>query len=979
MDNITLLTFQSMAELLGWTILHSIWQITLIALVLRLLLSWTAKQDATIRYALSISALVVAIFWSVNTFLEVFNDIQATQNSTISVLAESTNTSAVIAIDRTVSPISYIKELGQEAAQLIAPIMPFLAIFWFIGVLFFASRILVGFFRLHHFSNNGTQLLPNSWSTRLLTLQQLFGIQRRIKIRLSHLVESPITYQFFRPIILLPVSLFTHLSDEQIEVLLLHELAHIKRQDYLVNLLQSCIEVLFFYHPLIWWMSKQVRLEREHCCDDRVMNLRHNPMLYAQTLTQIQGQHYSLKTKLAMSATGNTRDFSKRIYRLFEQKEPYATLRNSAAALLLLLFSGAMMAFYPMHSAPFINTDIPVIVKDTIPEKLNKDTDAAPQIWVADKEEVNKESEAAALQAKLVTLEKALQESVKTLKEEKNKERVQNEAKLEELQLKAGALKKELHLKTQELKQLTNNSPKVFRINANKNESLDLKMKDGLLTLKSLKGKKPIIYVDNKVYHKWKIDAEGTLIVDIPNAEVNSINVFKENKAIAMFGPEASDGVVYINTKANPHPDVLLKEKKMKLHLKSTDKKPLVVIDGKVSEQAVEDIDPDNIATINKFGPETAIKQYGEAGKDGVIEIYTKGNELKSSDNKTLTGKVAGNSFTFQSDDGEKKPLVVVDGKVSKQAVEDMDTDKIGTMSILKGEAALKKYGEQGENGVVEVYTKGNEPTEKAIKKIKLNGAVGTPKSVDKKELIGTIDKLNEGQPLFIVDGKKMPKKGTSSATMEDLDPNDIATISVFKGAEAFEKYGKEGANGVVEIITKANKTALKIREKELKAKEKEMKIKQQKLNKKEKELKVKQKEAKEKEKVLATKQKAAKVKQKEAKIKQKQLKAKEKELKVNKAVLAGKDIKSPAAGLSVFPNPTRQLTNIQLYLAEKGKVKVDILNINGQVVLQLVNDTLEKGEHQFQWNSDKQPAGSYFVHFNLDGAFMSKQVVVKQ
>ena len=70
MDNITLLTFQSMAELLGWTILHSIWQITLIALVLRLLLSWTAKQDATIRYALSISALVVAIFWSFNTFLD---------------------------------------------------------------------------------------------------------------------------------------------------------------------------------------------------------------------------------------------------------------------------------------------------------------------------------------------------------------------------------------------------------------------------------------------------------------------------------------------------------------------------------------------------------------------------------------------------------------------------------------------------------------------------------------------------------------------------------------------------------------------------------------------------------------------------------------------------------------------------------------------------------------------------------------------
>ena len=158
--------------------------------------------------------------------------------------------------------------------------MPFLAIFWLIGISFFASRILLGLFRLHHFSTQETISLPSTWDTRLLTLQRLSGVYRPITVRLSHLVESPITYRFFRPIVLLPISLFTHLSDEQIEVILLHELAHIKRQDYLVNLLQSCMEVLFFYHPLIWWISKQVRLEREHCCDDRGMNLRHNPMLY---------------------------------------------------------------------------------------------------------------------------------------------------------------------------------------------------------------------------------------------------------------------------------------------------------------------------------------------------------------------------------------------------------------------------------------------------------------------------------------------------------------------------------------------------------------------------------------------------------------------------------------------------------------------------------------------------------------------------
>lgn len=949
MDNTISIAFQAIAELLGWTIVHSIWQITIIALVLKLLLNWTSKSDATIRYALGISALLVATFWSTHTFSETLDKVSFANHPSIRKTSVNDSAPEITSAIRHFSQSSYFREIEAQSTKWITPFMPFLAVFWFIGILFFASRILVGLFRLHQFSNHGITLLPSVWSTRLLTLQQLTGIQRPIKVRLSNLVESPMTYQFFRPIILLPVSLFTHLSDEQIEVLLLHELAHIKRNDYVVNLLQSGIEVLFFYHPLIWWMSKQVRLEREYCCDDRVMNLRHNPMLYAKTLTQIQGQHYSFKTKLAMSATGNTGDFSKRIYRLFSQKEPSATLRNSVAALLLLLFSGGMMAFYPKYQAsPSIISGLPIIAQDSLPKKVASNTVA----------------KVVTLQSDLITLEKALHENVNALKTEKEEHGLKNEAKLEALQLKAGALKKELHVKTQELKQLTNNTSKGFRLNANQGESLDLKMKDGLLTLKTLKGKKPIIYLNNEIYHKWKIDSEGTLLVDIPSEEVHSINVFKEDKAMAMFGPDASDGVVYINTKANPNPEVILKEKEEKLHVATSAKKSLVIVNGKVSKLAVEDIDPDDIATINVIGGETAIKLYGDKGKDDVIEIYTKDYEPKAaSKNKTITGKIEGNSFTLKSDNPDKKPLMVIDGKVSQQEMKDLDTDKIGVMSVLKGKAALEKYGADGKDGVVEIYTKGNEPTEKsakAKKAIKLNGAVGTPKSNDKKnEETSTIGKLNNNKkPLFVVDGKKLPSHTTNLETM-DILPDDIATISVLKEEKAIEKYGEEGVNGVVEIITKANKKGLKEQEKVMKAKEKERKA----IKKDRKQLK--------KEKV--------KQQQKAMNERQQTVEAKQKTLKAQKLAQAEKAIQSPAHGLSVFPNPTRQLTNIQLNLKKKGSVKVDILNITGQVVLNLVNEDLESGVHQFQWNSDNQPAGSYFVHFNLDGELISKQVVVKK
>lgn len=106
MDNTILLGFQSIAALLGWTILHSIWKITIIALVLKLLLLWTSKYDATIRYALSISALFVATFWSINTFLETFNNIQLIEKSAINIPSESSANSVFFVENIATSPIS---------------------------------------------------------------------------------------------------------------------------------------------------------------------------------------------------------------------------------------------------------------------------------------------------------------------------------------------------------------------------------------------------------------------------------------------------------------------------------------------------------------------------------------------------------------------------------------------------------------------------------------------------------------------------------------------------------------------------------------------------------------------------------------------------------------------------------------------------------------------------------------------------------
>ncbi|MEM9823909.1 MAG: M56 family metallopeptidase, partial [Bacteroidota bacterium] len=762
MNDIIFFAFQSMAELLGWTILHSLWQIALIAVVLKFLLSWTAQSDATVRYALSVSALLVATFWSAHTFSVeyqqlTFADATVCQERTDRKSNQGTTVDATLFL-----PATYWKQIEAELARVMGPMTPFLAMLWLLGVLFFTSRLLIGWFRLHHLSTRGIIALPSTWDRRLSDLKRLSGIHQPIVVRLSHLVETPITYRFFRPIVLLPVSLITHLSAEQIEVILLHELAHIRRNDYLINLLQSCVEVLFFYHPLIWWMSKQVRLEREHCCDDRVMNLRNQPMLYAQTLTQIQGRHYSFKTKLAMSATGNTGDFSKRIYRLFEPKKSYASLRNSATVVLLLIFSGAIMAFYPNYSAaPDLSIDPPLVVQDTLPEK-----GAIKETKLKSKAEV--EGQVAALQSELVTLEKALHKNVEALKTEKKKADELDAPKLEELQLKSGELKTAMEVKSQQLKELT--SREKMGMDSNQEDPVYLQEEGDLLNLAYLKGRHPIIYLDNKLYDQWEINAEGKLSIGVSASEVHSVKVFKEDKALALFGPEAKDGVVYINTKANPHPDVLI-EREKQLHLDSADKKPLLFVDNKISYESIDDLDIDQVKTVNVLKGEAALEKYGEKAKNGVVEVYTKGNEAQIvQGNKTLKGQIEEEKAVPQTNDSAKEPSIVVDGK----------------------------------------------------------------------------------EPLIVIDGKVKirQEKGTVNEKLKELNPSEIAGISVLKGERALEAYGDAGENGVVEITTKSNKKALKALEKNKEKKrkierEKAMKARKKAMKKREKALKAKEKERK--------------------------------------------------------------------------------------------------------------------------------------
>ena len=119
-------------------------------------------------------------------------------------------------------------------------------------------------------------------------LAQALRIRGAIRLLESAAVEVPTVIGWLRPVVLIPVATLSGLSTEQMEMVLAHELAHIRRHDFFVNLMQAVVETLLFYHPAVWWISGRIRVEREHCCDDVAVAVCGNPLLYARALTRLE-------------------------------------------------------------------------------------------------------------------------------------------------------------------------------------------------------------------------------------------------------------------------------------------------------------------------------------------------------------------------------------------------------------------------------------------------------------------------------------------------------------------------------------------------------------------------------------------------------------------------------------------------------------------------------------------------------------------
>jgi beta-lactamase regulating signal transducer with metallopeptidase domain len=306
-------------NVLGWTLLHFLWQGALIAGLLAAALALLRHAGSRARYAASCAAMLLMLICAVATFLSL---------RFAGTPPDHSASRFVKAISIPVRGIDVNASAGTGTD--IAGYLPALVWAWLAGVVAFGIRSVGGWALAVRFARSHTSRPDAAWEERLAALATRLSISKPVRLAVSGLAQVPAVVGWLRPIVLVPASVFTGLAPEQIDALLAHELAHVRRHDYLINLLQTAAETLFFYHPAVWWVNRKIREERENCCDDLAVEICGSKVAYVRALTDLE-QMRRTTPRFAMAADGGG-SLLKRVQRLLRVNQSASHASSSWTA-----------------------------------------------------------------------------------------------------------------------------------------------------------------------------------------------------------------------------------------------------------------------------------------------------------------------------------------------------------------------------------------------------------------------------------------------------------------------------------------------------------------------------------------------------------------------------------------------------------------------------------------------------------------------
>lgn len=313
--------FHSFIRAFGWSIVHSIWQGAIIYALLFLILVSIPKLSAVAKHNLSYLSICAIFTWFVATFISLWQiPLQASGLSYIPLESE----------------YALFTSNGWSFAN-IEMLFPVIISIYVGGLLVQSFILFKGYRVLQHLRKTNLEEIPEDWVQIFYKVIAKLNINKAIDFHISQIASVPMVIGYFKPVILFPASLITSLDTEQVEAILIHELTHIRRNDYLLNLIKTFIDTVLFFNPFVWLTGRFIRIEREHVCDDMVLKNTGQPIKYAETLLQIELDKSRQIPRAAMAAASKKQYLLDRIKRMTNMKTNYMNVKQQLAGVTIVI------------------------------------------------------------------------------------------------------------------------------------------------------------------------------------------------------------------------------------------------------------------------------------------------------------------------------------------------------------------------------------------------------------------------------------------------------------------------------------------------------------------------------------------------------------------------------------------------------------------------------------------------------------------
>ena len=748
------------ATAFGHTLLHTLWQAILVAGLVALL--HTQLTAARHRYATALGGLLLLPVLAVATFYHYYTPL-----------------TPGMAVDASQWRL-LLETAGSDATGNAAPTtdwrswLPYLTGIYLVGLCFFALRLAGAGLRIHFLRRRGIYPVDEVWQARMTQLNHRYGIRPPAKLYLSERVDQVLSFGHFKPLILFPLGLLNHLTPAEVEAILLHELAHLQRRDYLWNWLQSAVETAYFFHPAVYWLGRRIRHERECCCDDWVAQ-RTDKTIYAQSLIHLARFAQTPTNQLAMYANSTRSPLGQRIERLFQP----ATRRRSVLPLLLLLIPFVLLAWQPLReSAPNDPTAETRTAGDDRPAERGAETidwdSPAPEpaaFRTVSPAEPDSRQRTAATVYTLAPRELA---------------RLQVGDEQWQSKLYAGFFR---------------SVPTVIApVGTAATLPPAAPAADTIPPWSGSFDPQTLFIIDGKRLPRGAADP----LEQLDPEDIIRIDVHKGASAVEKFGNGSEQGVIVVTTRRGNEPrsreagaptDGEQKAAPPMRAPAGQQPEPRYVIDGVMLPAGQPlDVQPNHIESITVWKGEKATERFGAAGENGVVDIKTKtGTQPRTPATDApirLDADEQQTKIRIRPAE-QQQPLYVIDGEVQPKGANvpaELTPEDIESVEVLKGAAATERFGDDAPHGAVLIQTK------------KAANQKGKARPQKEKLRFGPGITIGDPNPLYVIDGEVQP----DARQVEKLDMDDIELINIRKNESARAIYGESiGDRSVIDIRLK--------------------------------------------------------------------------------------------------------------------------------------------------------------------------------